>query len=391
MASDTFDCCRRQTLFIAIAFFLWLVPSLNEIWKYTGEAGLLILSILGLSAIRALGLLASRCGESIPRIWLAVICVMALGLFALLFPIAHSGILGPGSDRDDALNVALQALLAGHYPYDVTTYLGNPPTPMPGALILALPFYLFGTSALQNLAWMLMLIWWSVRHFGSSTIAASFLLIFLLGCPASLEDFVVGGDYFINAIYVAIAMDAMLCADSNGKTWQRYAAMAFLSIAISSRPIYALAVPVLAGTIFRSHGPRRVSEFLLTVCGLCMIVNGPYFIYDPSRFPITHLTAKISELPKFLHAAIVLPAIGMAIASLSFFVPMTRDRVFLLMAAALSVIFYPLFVYELATKGLGSGAMTAAAFSLPVTIFGGLWVCHELCSRTSSSVNHGTS
>ena len=129
MGLDNFDCCRRQTLFIATAFFLWLVPSLNEIWKYTGEAGLLILSILGLSAILVLGLFASRRGESIPRIWIAAICVVALGLFALLFPIAHSGVLGPGSDRDDALNVALQALLAGHYPYDVATYLGNPPLP----------------------------------------------------------------------------------------------------------------------------------------------------------------------------------------------------------------------------------------------------------------------
>jgi len=80
--------------------------------------------------------------------------LLLIAAFIVLYPVARSGLFGPGSDRDDALNVALQALLSGHYPYYAQTYLGNPPTPMPGALLLALPFFALGTSAWQNLFWL---------------------------------------------------------------------------------------------------------------------------------------------------------------------------------------------------------------------------------------------
>src|SRR2546426_7380654 len=127
-------------LAVGVAFLLWLAPSLNSIQKYAGHAGLLVLPLVALSAMVALTATARRHGPGLPKSWLVALCAAPLALFIVLYPMADSGLLGPGSDRDDALNVALQTLLVGHYPYGATTYLGNPPTPMPGALILALPF-----------------------------------------------------------------------------------------------------------------------------------------------------------------------------------------------------------------------------------------------------------
>lgn len=89
---------------------------------------------------------------------LRVVLVVALlasvvTAFAVLFPHFNSQLPGHGSDRDDALNTAIAAVLHGEYPYARTTYLGNPITPLPGAL-LALPFWLLGNSAFQAVAWL---------------------------------------------------------------------------------------------------------------------------------------------------------------------------------------------------------------------------------------------
>jgi hypothetical protein len=361
---------------IGATSLLWLIPSLGPIEKYGGHTGLFILPLIGLVAVATLMQLVLQ-QPHVPNAWLTALCGVMLGLFVLLYSIANSGLLGPGSDRDDALNVALQALLAGHYPYGVTTYLGNPPTPMPGGLILALPFFLLGNSALQNLAWMPIFIWWNVRYLENAALAFLYLLIFILGCLASLGDFVVGGDYVVNAIYVAVAMDMTLCAQDSPKTWCRYAAGIFLSIAISSRPVYAAAVPILAGAIFHSFGIRRLAEFLVVVAIACAILNGPFFLYDPSRFPTAHLLAKLSGIPQFLHAPVVLPGLGAAIASVSFLVKVTRRNIFGFMAAALAPMFYAPFVYEMATQGLDSGSLQFASYSLPVSLFGALWILRE--------------
>ena len=67
-------------------------------------------------------------------ILLAITCLV-------VYPYADAGRLGVGgSDADDALIIGAQALLRRSYPFYPTTYLGNPIVPMPGAIILAIPF-----------------------------------------------------------------------------------------------------------------------------------------------------------------------------------------------------------------------------------------------------------
>lgn len=61
--------------------------------------------------------------------------------------------IGRGSDRDDALDVAVRRLAHLHNPYAARTNLGNPVSPLPGSLALAAPFVAAGRSAYQNLFW----------------------------------------------------------------------------------------------------------------------------------------------------------------------------------------------------------------------------------------------
>src|SRR5260370_38096939 len=61
---------------------------------------------------------------------------------------------GRGSGGDDGLNLGVNELLNGRHPYSVRTYLDNPISPLPGAILLAIPFVLVGSSAYQNLFWL---------------------------------------------------------------------------------------------------------------------------------------------------------------------------------------------------------------------------------------------
>lgn len=380
VAADARDFWRRAGGGVVTAFVLWLVPSTGLILKFTGRAGLLFLSLTGLSAIVVLAeILRRRAMDLSPR-WLVAVCGLAVLLFAVFYPLAHSGLLGPGSDRDDGLNVALHALMGLQDPYRMTSFLGNRLTPMPGALILALPFYLIGNSALQNLFWVPVFCWWARKRFGVTSVALWCALVFVVGCPASLRDFVTGGDYLVNALYVAIAMDVAFVTLRQERKWQLYAAAIFLSIAISSRPIYAIAVVILAGAIFRSHGGRRMLEFLVPVALACAILNGPLYFYDPSHFPTVQVANKISDLPSSLHAPLLLPAIGVLIGCCSFFVRMDRARIFGLTALSLMPLFYVVLAYRLLMGHSLPGA-TSFEYSLPVSIFGGLWVCDGLAAK----------
>src|SRR5205823_5031347 len=74
--------------------------------------------------------------------------------FLLIYPHVNTHTPGTGSDDDDALNLGAMALLTGRFPYSCTTYLGNALHHFAGAFVLASPFVVLGTSALQNLFWL---------------------------------------------------------------------------------------------------------------------------------------------------------------------------------------------------------------------------------------------
>jgi hypothetical protein len=380
------DFWRRGGDVLLAAFLLWLVPSVGLIFKYTGLAGVILLPLVGLSAIIVLAAILRRRTMDLSAGWLVGAAALALLQFAVFYPLAHSGLLGPGSDRDDGLNVALHALASLQNPYRMTSFLGGQISPMPGALILALPFYLIGNCAFQNLFWVPFFFWWAQRRFGATSTALWCVSIFIIGCPASVRDFVTGGDYLINALYVAIAMDSVFLALYSERKWHLYAAAVFLSVAISSRQLYAIAIPVLAGTVFQFRGPRRMFEFLVLVVLGCAILNAPLYFDDPSHFPTMQTAKKISDVPSWFHAPLVLPAIGVCIALCSFRIKMSRRRIFALTALAFVPLFYVVLIYRLLMSHIALG-VTSFEYSLPVTIFGGIWVSDRFAMKFGRAGN----
>ena len=97
--------------------------------------------------------------------WFVILFVAFIAAFAVLYPISLRHTLNSGSDREDALRVELDAVVHHRYPYDARTFLGNPPTPLPGAMLLAAPFFAMGDIAGQNLFWLAFFLVFTGRFF----------------------------------------------------------------------------------------------------------------------------------------------------------------------------------------------------------------------------------
>jgi hypothetical protein len=229
---------------------------------------------------------------------LALLAVVALvAVFRLLYPLANSGKLGPGSDRDDALNIGCAALLRGTYPYTARTYLDAPLTPMPGALLLALPFHLLGNAAYQNVFWLLALglVLW--RAAGALRIALLALGVGLLASPELLKEYVIGGDMGANAIYVLLAIQALLwAAPASRRGVLAGVAAGTVGLALSSRPPYLLLWPLLVVHLGTTCGWRRAAGYGALILAVAAGVTLPFYFHDTAHFSPLHVQNRVREL-----------------------------------------------------------------------------------------------
>ncbi len=369
-----------------IAFLLWLTPSIGQLIKFlhapaaaaaVGAAGLGIGAVL----VWASAPPAQR-GRGAP--WPLLIGVALCAVFAVAYPLATSGLFGGGTDRADALDVTDAALLAGRPVYDAMTYLGNPPTPMPGAVLLAAPFHLVGSAALQNVFWFLLLCALAPHIVGDRRAGAAYLAIFVLFCPGVLLDFATGSDFATNAVYVIISVWA-LTSLAPGETWPvRCLACALFACALSSRPIYIVEAPIVAAALLQRQGLRRCLEIGACVAVLLAMINGPMLADNPTRFPLMLHANLVGYWPRWVHATIVIPTLSIALACTAFFVGTERGRLWLLSAVSLTPMLAPPLLFLALRRGLGPWLVIIDGYTLPLALFGGLWLLRAPTGRTTS-------
>ena len=304
-----------------------VLSSSGQLLKWSGTGGLFLYALL----IGSVVFLDMR-SDLLTSLWknrklvatlLAVFCVLMMIAFLILYPIAHSGRFGPGTDRDEALNLAVHVILKGQYPYYFKTRFGVPTTPMPGALLLALPFYLLGNAAYQNLFWLPAFAVFSWHFIFSARQAFLFMAVFVCANLSFLQDFVMGGDYSVNVIYVTMAVVFFEYRLRQARSLQSLLIpAAFLGIAIASRPIYFAVLPVLF-----FHGRKTAGAFKsLAGCALAILIAAvlilPFYLYDPSGFSPLHISNfATSAIP---HASLLLPALALATTCLAIVLPLEK-------------------------------------------------------------------
>ena len=161
-------------------------------------------AVATLTAVSSIGIgmhLLTRSNQSHLQIslrWFILLYLLFIAAFAVLYPMSLKRMLEQRSDREDSLRIKLMLIKGHRYPYDALTFLGNPPTPLPGALVLAAPFFLIGHISWQNFLWIAAFFYFAIRFFQFRSTAFFFILILLLLSPSSLSDLTSGGDYLTN-------------------------------------------------------------------------------------------------------------------------------------------------------------------------------------------------
>jgi hypothetical protein len=217
-------------------------------------------------------------------------------IFSIGYPIANSGKFGPGSDRDEAINIATTALFNGDFPYTQKTYFGNPITPGPGALLLSSPFVLAGNGAYQNIFWIIALVG-ALKYLFKSLHAATFtvILIFLLS-PASIHEYITGGDTLTNSIYITIfSLLTIKSVRENKKISAETIFMAImLGISFSSRANYLLIVPILFVATRNASNTTIAIKVAAISAFAFLLVTVPIYLWDPINFTPLHTTRKLT-------------------------------------------------------------------------------------------------
>ena len=264
----------------------------------------------------------------------ALTVVVLIVLFALVYPLVNSGVVGEGSDRDEALNVGTGELLHGRYPYRVLAVSGqntpapewdprgSPISPMPGALLFAVPFFLLGDASYQSFFWLIVFFLTARTCFRDGRLALLSLWALLFLCPVSLHEVMTGGDLLANSLWVFVLTVFLIRCVSRpaaGFGVQLLSAVLF-GLGMSSRANFLLIGPLVLSTLIRRAGWKPAVRFMALSALVCAAVTLPFYLYDPAHFTPLRAYGKLARFESILpHAGVVVPALGMLLsAALSF-------------------------------------------------------------------------
>jgi len=348
----------HRFLLIVSVCAAWALISFAPAYKYLhhGKAtAALLLGVLFIAlAMHWLGRLNQQ-QRQISTGWLALLFLILTAAFAVLYPISLKHTLNAGSDREDALRIELNAIQHHQYPYDARTFLGNPPTPLPGAMLLAAPFFALGHIAWQNFLWLALFFVFTTRFFRYRATALFFFTVFLLLAPANLSDFTSGGDYLTNFFYLAIAA-ALFIWSLDRTFYVCIPAALFLGVALSSRIIYAVVlIPLLALMLQRTSRSRAIALFavvLMTAASITLPIFAPH-AFTRLLQQLDQSAIKLQFVPTVLHPHWTLPLLAVIVACTAFFVRMNFPRLLLTFSVTSFVMLAPFVV----TSALHSEAL----------------------------------
>ena len=371
---------------LGLLFIGWWVGSMDEIVKFFPGKTVAVCGLAAICIALVLGWtrwLQSNGSAQIHYGWLAALWLVLTITYLVLYPISQRHVVGVGSDSEDALRVATGQLLHCHFPYYEKTYLGNPITPLPGALLLATPFYLLGRVSLQNPIWLAIFIVFCVRFFRARSTAVAFLLIFVVGSAIALDEFVVGTDYVTNVWYIcALTYFSLQAYETRWPEWQQLVLGLLFGLALSSRVVYAV-FPVLMLAYLLQRG--RIADALYRVAvplAVAVAVTLPIYLYDRGHFSPLHVQEKLDFLPagEARVLLLALPVLGMLTACAGFLVRLTIPRLYLTAGIAMGIILIPPAVLECLKDHLDWGLV---GYGIASFILIGLWAM----SRFEESLN----
>lgn len=302
-------------LWAAIVF-----PSLAIVEKYLGWPGVAAY-VAGAAGVLAL---ANRLLQLIPRrLVVTLACatwVVVTILFLVVYPRVNTHDAYAGSDDDDAHNLGVTALLAGESPYSQTTYLGNQLHQLPGAYVLAAPFVIAGTSALQNLFWLPLFFVTIARATRDPRGALVLAWLVLALSPEVMHQVITGGSYPSNAISVLVCLWWLARSTQPAPQAEpaslragpaKWVAAVMWGVALASRANFVLLIPVAFGWLHHRFGLRTALQLIGLTCATVAALSLPFYFNDPAGF------GPLQASDRWLRFDAMLPHTGVALVVLT--------------------------------------------------------------------------
>ena len=289
---------------------LILLPSSAIAQKYSGIFGAFgyitcasTIFFLGhkFAVLRQFSTISNQLADRLLIITLLIIFIA----FLIIFPIANSGIVGGGSDRDEALNIAVSELIEGRYPYYPKTYLDNPISPLPGLLFLSTPFVFLGNVAYQNIFYLgLLLIWIRKKVFnGGNTLL--FLWSLFIFCPLVFYEIFRGSDLLANSIIIlvfSLGLIHLLREPANKRVIKIFLAV-LLGLSISSRLNFILLLPLIFSAFVNANDWKAAVKYMALTISTTLLVTVPFYLYDPSGFSPLHTIGFLDQFETLISNA----------------------------------------------------------------------------------------
>jgi hypothetical protein len=376
----------RNIGLIFLILFCWAVASIPQLAKYFHDLRLFLVFLTGALCIVVLvaslrWLLAKQTDRISTMAFVTFWSVMVI-LYLFLYPLSQRHAVGSGSDAEDALRVAATQLMQFHYPYYGRTFAGNPITPLPGAVLLAVPFQAVHRIGLQNIFWLAGFICFCAGFFRRRATALAFLIVMTFAALVSLDHFVVGGDYTVNLWYVCVASYLFVKAyDGNHRAWAGIAAGVLLGVTLSSRAVYPLVfIPLLTAYVRQHRSLLGAGLIMLNPLLVATVITVPFYFYDRAHFSPLHIAQKLNFLPprQADMALILLTWVAISVACSGYFVRLTLARLFLIAGiASSSILLTPgiLLLFSDQSQERGLGVLSYA--NVPATLIA-LWAFYQL-------------
>ena len=294
-----------------------LIPSTAIIQKYLGIVGVVVyIAIASLVLLIGYRYIFTRFALMVTDkqvLWLtAATFLFLLAVFFVVYPLANSGIFGKGSDRDEGLNIVTTEFLRGHYPYYALTYLGHHIDTLPGSWVLALPFVLLGNSAYQNLFWLFAFLFTMNSYLKNRRLALLLLWVIIALSPIVLHEYVTGGDFLANPIFVLLFVMWMVnvIPKDGFSGWGNSLLAVLLGVGLASRANFAMLLPLVFSALVQRAGWKSATKYVLITCMTLGLMTIPYYLYDPQGFSPLYMQNKASQFESVLpFAGILVPMV----------------------------------------------------------------------------------
>ena len=209
-----------------------------------------------------------------------------------------------GQDQDDCTILVIEQIFRLDYPYDQTSYFGNPCSPLFGALVPYMPFVAIGAYGIANSFIVVFSVYLAFKLTGSGSLPVSIAMLISFGIPQTLELMVNGSDFIFMGFGLLVL--ALLMVKSNEDSRTLFAATVLAALLSSTR----VSMPILLGGYLLWLFLERRRLFLVHSALLVGMAIGPslvIYLISPTDFSPLHLVGKGQRLvPGIFYLAMIL-------------------------------------------------------------------------------------